>query len=154
MNAGRKSAMKRRVSARKSRLTWQGCASLILFLLTASCTTTPIPKPTPIEEPPPITSTWAVELKRCTASEHDGIHECPTRSLSAAWQSCCHVEEQARIQRIDLIACQRDRRADEQIHKVRLAAAESAGNDWWIWLLAGVAAGAAAVGGVWVGTSF
>lgn len=113
----------------------------MLFIMTtlSACATTQTPDPPPVDIPP---LEWQEALERCTPAGEQ--YQCPREDLERAWDSLADYH-------VDLIACRRDLRDAVQIHKVRLAAAESAGDDWWAWLLAGVAAGAAAVGGVWIG---
>ena len=118
------------------------CATLCMMTTLSACATIPTPDPPPVDIPP---LEWQACLLECVPVD-DG-YQCPAPALERAWDSLSDYH-------VDLIACRRDLRDVVQVHKVRIAAAEAAGDDWWIWLLAGVAAGAAAVGGVWVGTSF
>lgn len=107
----------------------------------SACHRTPIPDPQPVDVPP---LEWQAALELCTPAGEQ--YECPRASLERAWDCLSDYH-------VDLLACRRDLRDAVQIHRVRLAAAESAGDDWWLWALSGLALGAAAVGGVWIGTA-
>ena len=112
---------------------------LCMATILSACHRAEVPDPPFVDVPQ---MRWRQALEKCVPSGEQ--YECPRASLELAWDCLADYH-------VDLLACRRDFRAAVQVHKVRLAAAESSGDDWWLWALAGVAVGAAAVGGLWVG---